>query len=273
MIEFRFLDGNIVNTDDFKLKVKDFFVEPLTNRNQFEQIDMLAGNIPMGSTHESRRIEMSGRLYLNEASEFGLYRDWIQRTFSRLEPYYITDAKQPYKRWYVLPEGTPTYEHVNYGKIVLVTLTWVTYGLPYAQSIATTSTIYEWGQGYFWGSGIEWGENQYSFSNTNRFIINNFGDVKIDPREHKEFRIIYKGASDGLRITNLRNQNVFLFNGVSGVDDEIVLERVFTTKNGLNVVRDTNHRVITLETGSNEFILAGTSSPFEITFDFRPLFY
>lgn len=273
MIKFEFLNGEVIKTTGFQMKVRDFEVEPLTHRNRFEQIDMLSGNIPMGSTHEPRRIRMTGRLYLDEPDEFPLFRDWLQSVYARLEPYYVTDPRQPYKRWFVIPDGTPEYEHRNYGKVVFVTLTWITYGRPYAQGITTTATPYEWGQGYYWGAGLEWGENQYSFSDSNRFIINNFGNVKLDPREHEEFRIIYKGASDGLTITNLRNQTVFVYNGVSGVDDEIVLDRIFTTKNGLNVVRDTNRRVITLESGANEFILAGTSSPFSITFDFRPLYY
>ncbi|VXB51307.1 putative Phage tail protein [Exiguobacterium sp. 8H] len=273
MIEFEFLDGTKTNTDEFGLTVKEFEVEPLTLRHRFEQIEMLEGNIPMGSTHEQRRIMMSARLFLDDPNEFPLYRDWIQGVFARLQPCYITDPRQPFKRWLVIPEGTPEYEHRNYGRVVYVTLNWVTYGLPYAEAITTTLTPYEWGQGYFWGAGLEWGENQYSFSNTNRFIINNFGNVELDPRKHKEFRIVYKGASDGLTITNLTNQEVFVYNGVSGVDDEIVLDRIFTTKNGLNIVRDTNRRVITLAAGANEFILAGTSSPFEISFEFRPLFY
>ncbi|PFY57870.1 phage tail protein, partial [Bacillus toyonensis] len=45
--------------------------------------------------------------------------------------------------------------------------------------------------------------------------------------------------------------------------------QVRSTKNSLSIVRDTNKKVISLQTGINEFEIIGATGAFSISFDFR----
>src|SRR5690554_7861270 len=93
--------------------------------------------------------------------------------------------------------------------------------------------------------------------------------LPIYPRVH-DIKITFKGASDGLSITNTTTGDVFVHNGQTNANDTIELEGIRMLKNGESIFRDTNHRLITLETGYNDFVINGaTEGEFEIIFEFR----
>jgi hypothetical protein len=99
------------------------------------------------------------------------------------------------------------------------------------------------------------------------FKIYNDGNVLIDPRI-VPLIITFKGASNNLSIKNITTGDEWTFSGTSNPDDSIILDGIRSTKNGLSIYRETNHKLITLIPGMNEFELTGATDPFEISFDF-----
>jgi hypothetical protein len=108
----------------------------------------------------------------------------------------------------------------------------------------------------------------YTVRDATEFTLYNAGDVKVDPRQH-ELVIAYTGASTDLAIKNETTEEEWKYTGTSASGDTIRLDGVRSTKNNLSIFRDTNHKLISLAPGKNEFSLSGTSGNFEITFDFR----
>lgn len=264
-------DGTIITTQDVGFTVDEFVPSAPALRHAFANVIGADGNIDLGSELEPRTIRLSGYFESFTKDAFQLHRELLFRLFVDVRPIWITDSRFPYKKWRVKLDGEWSAERVRFHRVGEVSLTFVTVGPPYAHGVQTTASPYEWMQGHSWMGGISWGQEGYVFSDINRCVVHNMGDVTIDPREH-ECVVTYRGASENLHITNLRTNDVFVHHGVTGTDEEIKIDRVFTTRNGLNVVRETNYQLLTFEPGANEIILAGTSSPFEITFDFRPLF-
>jgi hypothetical protein len=105
-----------------------------------------------------------------------------------------------------------------------------------------------------------------SFTST-AFSAYNLGDTAVDPRIHDAV-ITFKGASTNLNIENLTTGDVWQYTGASVANDEIVLDGVFSRKNGFSIFGDTNHGLITLATGENQIKLTGASDPFTIQFEF-----
>ena len=59
------------------------------------------------------------------------------------------------------------------------------------------------------------------------------------------------------RSENKTTGDVWQYMGTSNLNDEIVLEGIRSTKNGLSIFRDTNKRLITIAPGWNEFEIKG----------------
>ncbi|KZR58365.1 hypothetical protein [Pseudobacillus badius] len=103
------------------------------------------------------------------------------------------------------------------------------------------------------------------------FYVSNPGNVKIDPREH-ELIIKFKGASNRLRIVNNYNGTSWQYYGQTSVNDKIVLDQVYSYKNGQSIFKETNRGVIELLPHINEIEVYGVFGDFEVTFEFRPLY-
>ncbi|PEP89090.1 hypothetical protein CN585_28785 [Bacillus toyonensis] len=103
---------------------------------------------------------------------------------------------------------------------------------------------------------------------TTSFRIYNTGDTKVDPR-HMPLRITFTGASENLKITNKTTKEEWMYTGITTDTDTIVIDQVRSTKNSLSIVRDTNKKVISLQTGRNEFEIIGATGAFSISFDCR----
>ncbi|MER2170703.1 MAG: phage tail domain-containing protein [Psychrobacillus psychrodurans] len=117
------------------------------------------------------------------------------------------------------------------------------------------------------GQGLTVEEPTYVHQ-TNSFKIFNVGDVPVDPRK-RDLKIIFKGASTNLKITNNTTGEVWQYTGSSTVNDTITLDGVRSFKNGASIFGQTNKKLISLLPGWNDFTITGASGSFLITFDFR----
>lgn len=101
------------------------------------------------------------------------------------------------------------------------------------------------------------------------FIFKNEGNRLIDPRNQSETEITFKGASSNLTITNLTTGDAWKYNGNTSANDTILLKDIQSFKNGTSIFKNTNHQILTLAVGNNEFIVSGATGSFELVISTR----
>lgn len=270
------LNGSKQTNHDIDFVVDDIQVSLPTMSHTTESIDGRHGNIDLGSTLEPREITVRGYFQSYDKDSFGMYRDRLSKLFVSTEAFYLIDSRQPWKRWLVKQNGSWDANRVPFHNVGEVEVSFVTMGLPYATSAATSLQPRTWqDNGWFWGSGISWSDEDFVFD-TNTIFLNNYGDVTVNPR-FMDLTIVFHGKSDGLSIANLTTGDRWDYNGTTDADDVIRIDGIRSTKNGISIVRDTNKGLITLAPGVNELFVAGTIADastnfefiFDVSFDFR----
>lgn len=259
-------DGTTYDLQSLGIKTLDFVVSSPEYRTVFEDVEGSDGAIDLGTTIAPRNLYASFYFEATDLLDYALLRNQIFNIFLSKESFYIIDEREPGKRWEVKCSSSFKPQQVlNKGLFDLD----FTCSKGYAESIGTTSDPMTFDSGLWQiGQGLSADEMKYVHT-TNTFKIFNAGDVVINPRKHFEFNIEYKGASNNLNILNETNGDKWVFNGASNSGDVIKLQGIRSTKNSLSIVRDTNKKLITLNTGWNNFKLSGTSGSFEIKFNFR----
>lgn len=102
----------------------------------------------------------------------------------------------------------------------------------------------------------------------NKFRIYNAGVVEVNPRE-SYLKIEFRGASNGLTVSNVTTGDTFKYLDTTLLTDSLVLDGIRSLKNGESVFARTNKKLITLSPGWNEFEVSGVDGFFRLTFDFR----
>lgn len=262
------LDGSKITTQDIGLTVDTFSVSPPTLSHTLEAIDGRHGNIDLGSTLNARPIEMTGYIESYDKASFPMYRDRLFKAFANPKGFYLIDSRQPYKRWRAKLDGDWKADRVPFHNVGEVELSFLTMGLPYASSAATSLQPRMWQEnGWWWGAGISWSDEDFVY-NTTSFTVPNFGDVTVDPR-FMEGIIRFNGASNNLRIRNLTTGDDWQYTGTTASNDQVTLEGVRSLKNGTSIVRNTNKQLISLAPGNNQFQITGATGAFTISFEFR----
>lgn len=257
-----------MTTEEIGLTVNRFDVSPPSLDNTTESIAGRHGNIDLGSTFEPREIELEGFFKSYDINSFPMYRDRLFKMFASQQAIYLVDSRQPWKRWFVKLNGTASVDRIPLTRYGEVNMSFITMGMPFATSSAKSIESRKWkDNGWFWGGGIYWDDEDFVYGTTS-FSVPNYGDFIVNPR-FMELRIIYNGASTGLKIENLTTGDDWEYSGTTIFDDQILIDGIRSFKNGSSIIRDTNKHLITLAPGKNEFRLTGTSGNFNIIFDFR----
>lgn len=238
------------NLDELNIFTRDFIVSSPEYRTVTETIEGADGEIDLGTTIAPRKITVVFYFKADDLNRFPAERDEVFLLFESTEPFYIIDSRSPFEKWLVKVESPFEIEQVlKYG---LFEVTFIAHSGK-AESIGTTlmARTFEHLQ------DLPVTHTDYKDIYAVKFKIYNAGDV-IDPRNvNHMLKITYKGNSENLRIKNLTTDDEWAYNGISNLEDEIVLEGIRSTKNGLSIFRQTNKRLITLEHGWNEFEIHG----------------
>jgi hypothetical protein len=108
----------------------------------------------------------------------------------------------------------------------------------------------------------------YTHSTTSFKIYNAADGVTIDPRV-VPLLITFTGASTNLQIKNLTTGDVWAYTGTTTASNTIKLDGIRSLKNNTSIFANTNHQVITLAPGYNDFQIVGATGSFTISFSFR----
>jgi Phage tail protein len=259
------LDWTTYSLADYGIKTLDFAVDAPTPRTITEELDGRDGLIELGTTYDARKIRASFYFRAYDGPDFPLMRNEIFRMFASRESFYVTDDREPGKRWLVKSDGFSVEQLMaNKGRFDVE----FTALIPFAESVGTTLDPFTF-DAELWqiGQGLEAEDLNYVHT-TSSFQIFNAGDITVDPRIYP-LTIEYTGASTNLTITNQTTGDIWQYTGTTQAGDTIMLDGVRSLKNGLSIFGNTNRQLITIAPGWNDFTITGASGSFTISFAFR----
>ncbi|MEC2233901.1 phage tail family protein [Bacillus subtilis] len=265
---FRILykNGTVIDmARNLSVLVRSFKISAPDPEIEYETIPGRNGSLRMGKTFGKRTITAECIFFGADNPDFHLLQAELFHALYKDDEYFLISEAMPKKRWRV--ELSSAFTPDRMGSTGEFNLTFVS-ASTYCESVATTLSAFTFDSD-MWQLGEGLTDETYKYKHdTNTFKIYNAGTVRIDPLE-LPLNISYKGASNKLQIFNKTTGDKWTYSGTSSASDTIKLTGVLARKGNTSIFGDTNHGLITLLPGWNEFVLAGTSGKFEITFDFR----
>ncbi|MEM5659949.1 phage tail family protein [Bacillus toyonensis] len=261
----KLLNGTIFDLDEIGVETRDFNPSAPSPKHSYEEIEGSHGAIDLGTVYGPRKINCSFYIKANDMRDYALFRDEVFNIFDSRQAFYIIDKRNPGKQWLVKCESEYEIDQQRiYGFFDIKFIS----ASPFAESIGTTLTPLDIDLGLWQiGQGLTFEDPKYVHS-TSSFRIYNAGNVPLNPRR-MPLLITFKGASTNLKIKNKTTGDEWSYTGTTSVNDIIRLDQVRFTKNSLSIVRDTNKKLITLNSGFNDFEITGATGAFSISFDFR----
>jgi len=261
------LDGTIYNMKDIGVIVNRLVIEspsPIHHRERIEGVD---GYIDLGTEYGGRNILADCTLTAVDLLDYALARDEVFRIFDSKQPFYLLPDESPGKR--ILVKYDSPYSMARVADIGEFSLTFVSNDA-YFESIGTTldpktfdAEVWQVGQ------GLTVDETKYTHT-TKTFQIYNAGDVTINPRMHP-LVIEYKGQSLNLSIKNLTTGDEWVYSESIAPLEVVRIDGIRSFKDNDSIFSKTNHKLITIQPGWNDFEISGPVGfdEFEISFSFR----
>lgn len=265
MIYIETLDGIKHDLSSYGIKPLKLEIESLSPVTVTEVIEGRDGHLDLGTTFEGRQLKAYFALIGKNSFDYYFARNAAFRLFNARSCFYLIDKREPYKRWKVKTSSSFTPSKINFRtstfELALFSPS------PYSESTSTTLNP-SYTDGYLQLSTNE--KVKYSFINQSTFRIWNEGDIVIDPCM-LPLKIKFEGASNNLTIINHTTGDRWQYNGSTVEGDIVTLDGIRCYKNSEDnsIFGKTNLKLITLEKGFNQFEIIGTTSPFNISFDFR----
>lgn len=265
------LDGTRFDTADYDLKRLFHFIPSATIDHTSQSVEGRP-DIILSSQLNNRIIRVEFLYEAADIYDYYLLRDELNDLFMRTEPFYIIFKREPYKRWLVKTSSqfeVPPAPHMNSFVVEFLTFN------GYSESTFATPQLdsKEWDvDKFYWNGNIQWDENiSYRFFETNNFVVNNLGDLDVDPTQNFLQITVNANALEFLEIRNITTGDVFRYNGTLTINDLLNLEGIRSFKNQVSVFSDTNRQLISLKKGINVFeVIGGTIN--SIGFNFRFLY-
>ena len=267
------LYDNEMNKLDFPDGVKplDIFISSINKERETSRVEGSHLKRDNGFVYGERDIELDLWMKAHDTEDYRLLRDEVYALFDRVG--YISEEYQKGKRYKVnvddqyIPERIEGTRLFAEAKIVCTTD-----GLPFAESIGTTALIDKngvsandalWGYGMGIISNVE--SQQYTHTSST-FRIYNAGNVLVHPFQ-QDLKIEISGViGKNFEMRNVTTGDVFKVTDTLKSSDVVNLDGPEIKINGLQALRKTNRRFISLASGWNEFRL---NSVAKTKFDFR----
>lgn len=205
-----------------------------------KKVDGQGGQIVVDRVLEERKLKAVFFTQARDYKDSLVIRDKVYSILGSGQYFYMSETKNPLKRWYVyLDEWTPDRltNKVHAFEIPLV-----------AERGSSES--------------INLVERTF---NTSSFSFKNEGSLTIDPRVHSDFEIEFKGTSTNLTITNETSGDMWSYDGSTTSSDVVLLKGVRSLKNGSSIFGKTNKKLITMTPGLNSFRVSGAVGGFDLT--------
>ncbi|WP_010051794.1 phage tail family protein [Carnobacterium maltaromaticum] len=236
--------------------------------NRYAENQSISGSIPIDTIYHKKPIVCTFGLLAKTKYQFKLIEREFQDIFYQESEYYIWFSDMPGIRYLVKPQAYDMNRMlVNMSSIELTFEAFEGYG----ESRGTTQELFEYKtEKWQLGMNIPHGEGLVYTANEKKFKIYNASNLVIDPRKRHMLDIQIKGVGTPT-LKNLTTGDLFSLNPFIEKKDELILSGVYPMLNKNHCGRQTNHGLITLEKGWNEFEIDGIVD-FEVSFNFRFLY-
>lgn len=284
------LNGESFILSDYGIHVKDFNPKSIPVIKDREQLDGAPLTAIPSIYYGEREIMIDFYIRSMDRLGYPLLRDRFYELMIRDEPFYIQemrlvgddgyqfrDTKRSYdkekesehwlsmKRYLVTIDSTIDFDQtftIGEGELTLST-----YRLPFAESVGTTKDpLLRSTELWDYGQGLTYEDKKYIFD-TNEFVVHNAGNVPLNPR-WMPCLVKILGVGNNVSIENKTNGDKVVYNGSMTNGDILTLDGIYVKKNGVNVLRQTNKQLLTLEPGKNEIAIQGLTN-ISADFDFR----
>ena len=265
------LNGTRYDIADYSLKRLFHFIPSANIVNSNYELEGRSDYITNGRLN-NRVIRVELLYITQDIYDYYLLRDELNNLLMRDEEFYIIFKREPNKRWLVrnnVQFEVPPNPHMQSFVVEFITQNF------YAESVGTSLDLQnrkEWDVDLWaWDNTIDWDTNYpYTFSG-NQFIVNNFGNIVVDPRYAWLETEIRAHPTGPLTITNTTTSDTYIYNGALTSSDTLLINGVRTLKNGVSDFANTNRQLLTLAVGTNNFIVNGGTIE-SIQFRFRFLY-
>lgn len=237
---------------------------PVVNMQKFTNQN---GQIIANASYDPRNITLHFFAKVKGEASSELVANQLESFFASYGAYWLVLGNKPFKKYQVKASQAKI---INEGTtFLLMDFTFQDIeGL--AQSVLSSIDLSKDLGHMGLGMGItDTSQMAFSYSST-KFSIYNPSDIAIDPLFHKHPFIITLKGSGTPTITNKTTGDVFkLTKAMSGT---LTIQLVNPYLNGTPVGINSNHGIIKLKPGKNDFQIDGMANGFSISFDF-PFYY
>ena len=253
------------------VKPLDIFISSINKERETSRVEGSHLKRDNGFVYGERDIELDLWMKAHDTEDYRLLRDKVYALFDRVG--YISEEYQKGKRYKVNVDDQYIPERIEGNRLFAkAKIACTTDGLPFAESIATTSLIDKNGvstNDALWGYGmgiIAEDESQRYTHTSSAFRIYNAGNVLVHPFQ-QDLKIEISGVTGkNFEMRNVTTGDVFKIRDELKSSDVVTLDGPEIKINGLQALRKTNRKYISLAKGWNEFRLNRTA---KTKFDFR----
>lgn len=209
------------------------------------------------------------RLRAMDNYDYNLIKAELKSLLNRRNSYYVVHEKMPGKK-YAVNQAEIEYDRKN-AKHATLTITFNCFK-GYSESLNRTIEKQPFiKDGWQFSQGLTTEDKQYQF-NTNTFKVYNGSDDMVDPIKRHDLDIaISCVAAKNLTIINKSTGDVFKYNKPLEKANTLLLSGVYPHLDGIRCGIDTNHGIIRLAGGYNNFEITGAKD-INIAFSFPFIF-
>lgn len=272
---FTIFDPNM-NKIDYPVGVLplDFLVSAIEKERYIENINGIPGNINYGFDYKDREVSLNFwlRHYHGEHDQ-KLLKSELYAMLDSQPYFYVSDDKLPTRVLKLAIDEPYLPERINGSNISTLEIKCQIIDLPFWQTKYTTQEVETNGyeaviEKFGLADGINIDYPRYTFTES-EFSLWNGGNVDIDPRNIELLIQFYNLKTEGtFTITNLTTGEKHVLNKPFSGNHYLLSNAKAINASGVNYLRDTNRKFISLAKGLNKFrIENGTFD--RVIFDFK----
>lgn len=248
------------------LEAKPSYPVQINNNVKMNGID---GEIPGVITYDAFNLVVRIGFDGIDITDVDLLEEKLRGLFSTRQRYYVVTSQMPAKK-YAVDNPVISAEYLGTSSVKFEITFNVYKG--YSESLYKTDQFSLMSDKWQFESGlIPDYDVKYKHTRTKFKIFNGSKDT-INPRFH-ELKIWIRGNSDkAFKIVNKTTGDVFEFKGELKRNQSLLIDGVYPYLDSTRCGRRTNHGVISLASGFNDFEVWGSISKFEIEFVFNYIY-
>ncbi|MDS3887028.1 phage tail family protein [Staphylococcus hominis] len=257
---FTIFDPNM-NKIDYPVGVTplDFLVSAIEKERYIETVNGIPGNVNYGFDYKEREVTLNFwlRHYHGEHDQ-KLLRSELYAMLDSQPYFYVSDDKLPTRALKLAIDEPYLPERINGSNISTLEIKCQIIDLPFWQTKYTTQDIETNGyeaviEKFGLADGINIDYPRYTFTES-EFSLWNGGNVDIDPRNIELLIQFYNLKTEGtFTITNLTTGEKHVLNKPFSGNHYLLSNAKAINASGVNYLRDTNRKFISLAKGLNKF--------------------